>query len=137
MANIAPVIITMTDNMERTQKLIRSAQNFGWPIQILVEKDQYKGANYKFKSIMSVIPQLRDLGYTHIISVDAFDFIVTGTMQTFLGQLHSLNFPRLIIAAETNCYPDKGIEEFYPKSPTRWRYVNSPFILDITKSVPD
>ena len=134
---IQPLIVTVTNDLNRSQRLINSAKAYGWNIEVLSIEGPYPGANFKFKAIFDNLDQWRARGFTHLISVDAFDFIVCGTGQTFLGQLHSLNFPRLIIAAETNCYPDKSIEHKFADTKTRWRYVNSPFILDITRPVPD
>ena len=135
--NIVPLIVTVTNNLDRTKRLIDSAKAFNWNIEILTLQGDYPGANFKFKSIIANLDSWRAKGFTHIISVDAFDFVVAGTGQTLLGNLHSLNFPRLILAAETNCFPDKSLESRFSDTKTRWKYVNSPFILDLRQPLPD
>ncbi len=133
---VAATLITYTNNKENTEALIASAQHFGWNVELLFDPGEYKGANFKFKAILASIPRLRQKGITHIISVDAFDTVITGTPQHFLGQLHDLNWPTLVLAAETNLYPDKSRLDEWPNTGTRWKFVNSPFILDITKALP-
>ncbi len=135
--NVAPIVITFTNQIDGAEKLVQSAHKFGWHTELLITKGPYPGANKKFKTIIQSIPRLRDRGYTHIVSVDAFDTLVFGNTQAFLGKLHDHNWPSLVIAAETNLYPDKSRLHEYPDTKTRYKFINSPFILDITKSIPE
>jgi hypothetical protein len=133
---INPVVLTYSTEMP--ERLRVSAERNGWPFEVMLDKDgPYKGANHKFKQIIGSIERLKARGYTHLISVDAFDTVITGSRQHLLGQLHSMNWPTLVIAAETNCFPDKTLEAYFPNAKTRWKYVNSPFILDLRQPIPD
>jgi len=134
---IAPVVVTFTNNAELTKPLINSAKQFGWNLEVLLIQGEYPGANKKFKTILESIPRLRASGYTHLISVDAFDTLVLGNMQQFLGKLHDYNFPALILAAEANLFPDKSRLSEYPSTGTRWKFVNSPFIYDLSQPLPN
>ena len=134
---IAPIVVTFTNDVTKLDALKRSCQQNEWPLEILLWKGDYPGANFKFKSILNRVAELKEKGYTHIISVDAFDTVVIGNTQQFLGALHDLDFPALILAAETNLFPNKERISEFSDTTTRWRYVNSPFIYDMRQEFPE
>lgn len=133
---IAPILVTYTNDTEKAKRFIQSAQHYGWNLEVLLVNGEYPGANAKFKAILESIPRLRARGLTHLVSIDAFDTVVVNNMQHFLGRMHDLNFPALVLAAETNLFPDKERLDEWPVTGTRWRFVNSPFILDLRQPIP-
>ena len=134
---IAPVVVTFTNNLESADRLKRSCQQNEWPLEILYAEGPYQGANFKFKQVLNRVAELKEKGFTHIISIDAFDTVIVGNTQQFLGVLHDLDFPALILAAETNLFPSKERISEFSDTTTRWKFVNSPFIYDMRQEFPE
>ncbi len=121
--NMNPIIVSYATDYLKASKLLDSCKEFGWPIHLIIEP--WTGFRDKFLNVLRASKVLKG-SYSHIISLDAYDCVVRRPLSEFPNWT-----PQLVLAAETNCWPDKRLERHYPRVLSQYKYVNSQFLLDL------
>lgn len=114
-------VITVTNNLERTQPLIRSLEKFNWPSQVLLV--DWKGFGTKLITLYEYLVANPDVD--RFIFVDAHDVLVLGTPEEFEEKL--TNKDQILFNAERGCWPPpvQQFEHLYAKNKGGWDYLNS------------
>lgn len=124
-----PLLLTYdTDHSHPgVNRLNRSCSLWGWDLVVLSDA-KWTGFGRKFKQIVNKAKDFIGSDYTHIVSIDARDFIVTGPVEEFVAP----KVP-LLISTECAAWPIAERAVDYPFCPTPWKYCHSPFTVDLTR----
>ena len=76
------------------------------------------------------IPSIQHLlaaDYTHVLYVDGNDCIFTSGVEEIIEKYFEYGAPQCLMAAETNLYPDLGLEvaDRFAKTVNPWRFLNA------------
>lgn len=125
-----PYIVTYDTEISHpgVQRLLTSLRKWKWDFTILRDP-QWLGFGRKFKRTVAHCKELAErTDYTHVISIDARDFIAVGPPEEFTAPIVPL-----LISTEKGCWPDSHLASEYPKCDTPWKYAHSPFTIDLTR----
>ena len=123
-----PCLVTYdTDpNHPGVSRLVKSTRLWGWDL-FMLHDPVWRGFGRKYKEIVKKCHEVvATTDYTHALSIDARDFIAVGPPSEFVAP----KVP-LLISCERGCWPDGDRAKDYPECPTPWKYVNSPFTIDL------
>jgi len=125
-----PCLITYeTDpNHPGVARLFKSSKQWGWPL-IMLHDDRWRGFSRKLKKVVEKCRELHADGeFTHVISIDARDSIVTGPPEEFI----SPSVP-LLLATERNCWPKSELAVHFKDVGHPFKFAHSPFTIDLTR----
>lgn len=124
-----PVLITYTvPEPAPNSRFYHSLHKHGWELMAYIQPG-FGGWIHKFEAPFNIVKSLRGSDYTHAIFLDAFDVVVKRDIKAAEEALNRLGNPALVLAAETNVYPDKSLEPLYPKIKSIFRYVNAQYCI--------
>src|SRR5574340_640 len=113
---------------EMAQLLIDSCRHFRVPLTFCAAK-QLNGhwdGNLRISKMFAAYEALETLGkYDHILWVDAFDAFVMATVEDIVFRWHNLGCPPMVFSAEKNCWPDPYLADYYPATPSPWKFINA------------
>lgn len=138
---LRPLLVTFTshDDHPGFLKLERSAEFWGWPLHVIHEP--WRGFGYRLRRSLLEIPSAKDMGYSHLISVDAWDSLVNAPVEEFdkIEQQtgRSTNGVALTFAAEPALWPPNSeFQNHYEGRTSHWWYAHSQFCIDLSKPLP-
>jgi hypothetical protein len=108
--------------------LLNSIKDKHYDYSFIGDGDKWLGFGCKLLGVKKYVENYLDTSYTHIMMLDAFDVIILKSMTTFKEVYKQyFNEEDIIISAETNCYPNRGLIDEYPNSTYNetFRYVNA------------
>lgn len=114
-------VITVTNNIERTQPLINSLDKFGWDTTVLVV--DWKGFGTKLITTYEYLKANPDID--RFIFCDAHDVVVLGTPDEFESKLNDKD--KMLFNAERNVWPPpvKEFEHLYKTYEHGFNFLNS------------
>lgn len=127
---VKPIVLTYETDTTNPglQRLKKSLDKWGWDY-IVLEDVLWLGFGRKLKTIVSAAKQIRDNGgYSHVISVDARDFIATGPPSEFVTP----SVP-LLLATERNCWPISSLAVHFKDVGHPFKFAHSPFTVDLNR----
>jgi len=142
-------VYTIATNLKRAKCLLDSAKLFNMNIKI-INPTSWKGNYDKMLYMLKEIKNLPDNDI--ILFVDAYDVIITGSIEEIKEKYLSMNCD-LLVSAENNCFPryyteryDQFLEttdyekintSFDEKINTSFRYLNSGGYVGTVKAIKD
>ena len=113
-------------------KLLLSCHNAHIELDVLgMGQPSYQHWN-KFIYISDYLSTLPDRDI--VMFVDAFDVLITADKSEILRKFRSMKIP-FLMTAETNCYPYQELAALYPRSPTKFKYINSGSYIGYVKTL--
>lgn len=107
------------------KRLEQSLTKWGWDFHCIVEP-RWLGFGRKFKAVAAYCHFAAAAGYSHVVSIDARDFLCVGPVAEFVPPPVPLQF-----SCEMAAWPDQNRGELHPPCPHPWRYTHSPFCIDL------
>lgn len=112
-------VITVTNNLERTQPLINSLNKNGWGYHFI--ECEWRGFGTKLIEVYRYVKSNPEVD--EFIFCDAFDVIVLATPEEFKSKLPKSD---IVCSAERGIWPDPALEKYYPRVfKHRFNYLNS------------
>jgi hypothetical protein len=96
------------------------------PLVITPDKSKRFGLGDKVKLLHKAILS-GDVYADHVIFADCFDLVFAASPGAIINQFKTFNAP-FVCSAEKNCFPG-DLREYFPASPTSYKYLNSGFIV--------
>lgn len=114
-------VITVTNNIERSEPLINSLGRLGWNTAVLVV--EWKGFGTKLISTYEYLKQNPDID--RFVFCDAHDVVVLGTPGEFESKLKDKN--KILFNAERGCWPPpvQEFEHLYKTYEHGFNFLNS------------
>lgn len=113
-------VITVTNNIEATQPLIKSLENNGWDYQV-IEVSEWRGFGTKLIETYNFLKEHPEV--TEFIFCDAFDVLALGTPKEFEEKLDG--YTGMIFSAEKGCWPDDSLRNQYESHDHGFNFLNS------------
>ena len=107
--------------------LLETAQRFGFDAVVLGESIRWPGHGLKLRLLHEHVRRQTDPGL-RILFTDAHDVLLVRPAREVEAVYEQVGAP-ILVAGEKYCYPDPWKVDYYPESPTPWRFLNSGGIL--------
>jgi hypothetical protein len=115
------------------KQLKHSCEHYNIHLEVLGLGQPYTGNGKKLIHLKNYLASIPDEDL--VLFVDAYDVLILANKQTIIEKFLALNNP-CIISAETNLHPyNKGFLRRYPKSPTKFRFLNAGSIMGYSCSL--
>lgn len=115
-------VLTVTNQPERAQPLLKSLDRNGWEYECLVT--EWRGFGTKLIAVYEYLKQHPEV--EQFIFCDAHDVVCLGTPEEFIMK-KQLYFDGVdaIFSSEKGCWPDGALSDKYPPCDSPFKYLNS------------
>jgi len=128
------ILSVATDRNDALKRFEKSCQTFGHSYKILGLDTLWCGGNMKIgtgggqkinllkKELLTwTTSELNKI----IIFTDSYDVIITANINEIMKKYEKIAKDAILFSAEFFCWPDKKLDDSYPQSPTKMKYLNS------------
>lgn len=115
------IVTCASKSTKNLEQLLVSAQYYGVDVEILGLGQPYKGNGRKFRYYLDYLKTVPDNDI--ILFIDAYDIIILADKKTILDTFYKMNVP-ILVAAEAYCFPFKNLANQFPRTPSRFKYLN-------------
>jgi hypothetical protein len=106
--------------------LLKSLENKNYDYSFIGHNTKFINFGSKLRAVQDYIQYYLDFTYTHVLVLDAYDLILLKNNEDLIFKyLNNFNENDIVFSAETNCYPDKDLENVYPKKDEYFRFLNA------------
>lgn len=113
-------IITVTNDVQRAQPLIKSLATFGWNSTVICT--DWRGFGTKLIATYNFLKTNPEVDY--FIFCDAHDVLVLGTPEEWDNKYPHKD--KMLLSAEKGCWPDDNLRKYYePINANGFNFVNS------------
>lgn len=123
-----------THQIQGMQDLTDSLVKYGWDYEIGGVGETWRGFVAKLQFVSNNIEKWKQMGYTHLIFVDAFDVLATDSVEYVDAKYKEYGSPAMLLAVETGCWPNNDLRDLHPNSGYPWNFYHSQYILDLNKA---
>jgi len=122
-------LLTVGTDPKKVEQLQDSARRFGFYFKNLGEHKNWLGGDMngpgggqKLNMVKDTFLECNDNDI--VFFCDGYDVIINDAIEEIMNRFMGFECD-VLFAAEINCWPDKSLESQYPKSHTRYHYLNS------------
>jgi len=116
---------------------------FGLPHRIIGDGKVWRGGNITKdpgggQKINEIIEAIKDMDNRLIVICDTYDLIPVAGREEIVEKFNRICGPNnIIISSELYCWPDKRLVSSYPKISSKYKYLNSGFIMGYSDHIYD
>jgi GR25 family glycosyltransferase involved in LPS biosynthesis len=121
--------VTVGTDRKKCVKLNTSARHFGIDVKNLGTNVEWQGTDMTGPGGGHKVTLLREYLETLpnediVLFTDAYDVFYADDLETITERFLDFNC-KVLFSAELYCYPDANLEDKFPESPTKYRFLNS------------
>lgn len=128
------IILGIGVSLHKTDGVLRFehfCKKFNLPYQIIGEGKAWRGGDMSVgtgggQKINELLNAIEKLDNRLLIVCDTFDLFPIATKEEIIDKFYQLcDKDKVIFSTEIFCWPDKSLSSLYPKSPTKYKFLNS------------